>query len=89
MLDMSKFWSSPEEAVIDLGGTHCTRWEPMYGRGSTYPSIILCATVHGTPDGDVALHHVDCYGWCVSKRKPKKKGKKLFLSPKFREMFRK
>lgn len=63
MLDMSKFWKSPQEAAQELGGEVIEISSQIADGRKRWPGTIKSATIK-TPQGTVRLHHVDCYGWC-------------------------
>jgi len=62
-IDWSVQFASLKEATEKLGGTHFTEHEVQRGGARTYPAVMQSATIHGTPNGDVRLEHVECYGW--------------------------
>ena len=64
MLDMSKFWESPQQAAQELGGEVKETSTQIADGRKRWPGTIRGATVE-TPEGLVRLHRVDCYGWCV------------------------
>ena len=62
-----KFWSTLTQATKDLGGSRFTENKPLVGGGQRrWPNHIQTATVHGTPQGDIKMRKVDCYGWRVA-----------------------
>jgi hypothetical protein len=62
-----EFWRSLDEATKALGGKGYTEKEPLVGNGQKrWPSVVQLAVVRDTPDGDVTLRRVECYGWQVS-----------------------
>jgi len=63
MLDMSKFWKSPQEAAQELGGKVIETTMQVADGRKRWPGTIKSATIE-TSQGTIYLHYVDCYGWC-------------------------
>jgi hypothetical protein len=59
-----KFYTSLEEATEHLGGKGYTEKKPIaVNVQKMWPDVIRLAVIHDTPDGDVTLRRVECYGW--------------------------